>query len=242
MKITLHHMSPESAWKLILREYSGYHDHLKHYGYTYKPFVPDDKKMNEMFEQETLSQEQIKYYRDIFINEVYNVADLSVQDENINKALPHFQELIEKHIKPLLKAWGVKLPESLAIQCNYGYGAGYIEGNNAIINLRVSNSKKNDYGIYLTLAHEFVHILIEHSIIQKYNVPQDLKESIVEIIGFELFDKKHTLERFANSFVNAYITSEAIKTDLPGAVKKMMADYTILQQKQAQAKFLAQVL
>ena len=190
--------------------------------------------MYEMFEQSTLSQEQIKYYHDIFVNEVYDVADLSKQDENIEKALPHFQELIAKRIKPLLPAWNTNLPDTLAVQCNYGYGASYIDGNNAVINLRVSQSKDNDYGIYLRLAHEFIHILIEQSIIQKYKVPQDLKEAIVEIIGFELFDKNHTKQRFANSFVKSYINAETIKTDLPGAVAKMMTDYAATQHKQEQ--------
>lgn len=35
---------------------------------------------------------------------------------------------------------------------------------------------------------------------------------------------------FEKSFANACITLDAIKKDLPGAVAKMMADYTIQQQ------------
>ena len=120
----------------------------------------------DIYWQEKGYYSQDSSYHDIFVNEVYDVADLSKQDENIEKALPHFQELIEKRIKPLLHAWNAKLPDTLAIQCAYGYGAGYIEGDNAIINLRVSKNKDNDYGIYSTLAHELVHILIEQPIIQ----------------------------------------------------------------------------
>jgi len=226
-------MPAESAWKLILQNYYLYHNKLKRFKqYTYDFLIPDDKRICEMFNQTTLSAEQINNYHDIFVNEIYNVADLSNQDENITKAVQHIKELIEKRIKPLLPAWDTKLPDTLAIQCAYGYGAGYKEGDNAIINLRVSKNKNNDYGIYLTLAHEFIHILIEQSIIKQYKVPQDLKESIVEIIGFELFDKQHRLKRFSNSFTESYITPEAIKSDLPSAVKKMMTDYILLQQNQ----------
>ena len=82
------------------------------------------------------------------------------------------------------------------------------------------------------LVHEFVHILIEQQIIKKYYVPQDLKESIVEMIGFELFDKKRSLKCFSNPFAKPYITPEAIRTDLAGAVKKMMEDYTTIKQQQ----------
>ena len=123
------------------------------------------------------------------------------------------------------------MPKILTIECEYGRGAGYESGDNATIMFRMSNDNRNDYGIYLLLSHEFVHILIEEQIIQKYNVPQDLKERIVDIIGQELF-KKPVQPMFENSFANAYITPEAIRTDLAGAVKKMMADYTALKQAQ----------
>jgi hypothetical protein len=82
-----------------------------------------------------------------------------------------------------------------------------------------------------TILHEFVHILIENQIIRKYNVPQNFKERIVEIICQELFNKP-VRQRFINLFLDKYITPETIKTDLPGAVQKMMTDYIILQQKQ----------
>ena len=81
------------------------------------------------------------------------------------------------------------------------------------------------------MFHEFVHMLIETSIIQKYHVPQNLKERIVDLICYE-YIKKPVQPMFEESFANAYITPEAIKTDLPGAVQKMMMDYTILQQNQ----------
>ena len=41
---------------------------------------------------------------------------------------------------------------------------------------------------------------------------------------------------FENSFANAYITPDVIKTDLPGAVAKMMADYAAMQQKRIQER------
>jgi hypothetical protein len=81
------------------------------------------------------------------------------------------------------------------------------------------------------LAHEFIHILIENPIINKYNVPHDLKERIVDIIGFEYFGIP-VQQMFKKSFANEYITKQAIENDLSGAVKQMMIDYTILKAKQ----------
>ena len=65
----------------------------------------------------------------------------------------------------------------------------------------------------------------------KYNVPQDLKERIVDLICLETIGRP-VQERFKDSFANAYITPEAIRADLAGAVKKMMTDYNIIQQQQ----------
>jgi hypothetical protein len=72
--------------------------------------------------------------------------------------------------------------------------------------------------------------LIEEPIIIKHNVPQNLKENIVDIICLELFGHE-SRNYFDRSFANTYITPDAIRTDLVGAVKKMMADYTLMQQK-----------
>ena len=231
MQIKIKHMNAEGAWECIVNAYKNYESNLKNYEYKYDMFIPDDDRMREMFEQPKLTPEQIQHYHDIFVNEIYKLSDLTHQDDNIKTAIPHVQNRIKTHIEPLLPAWGATMPETLSIKCAYGFGAGYAHGKNATILFRTNNNdKRNDYGIYLVFLHEFVHILIEEQIIRKYNVPQDLKERIVDIIGQELF-KKPVQPRFENSFANTYITPEAIRNDLVGAVKKMMADYTLMQQK-----------
>ena len=233
MQIKLEHLNAESAWQRIISAYENYQSNLKNYKYNYDMFIPDDDRMREMFEQPKLTEQQIQHYHDIFVNEIYKLSDLTHQDNNIKTAIPHVQNRIKTHIEPLLPAWGAKLPETLTITCTYGHGGGYKDGDYSVINFRMSRDKRNDYGIYLLFMHELVHILIENPIIRRYNVPQDLKESIVEIIGFELFDKEQNLKRFSNRFAKAYITPEAIRNDLAGAVKKMMADYTTLKQAQS---------
>ena len=231
MQIKLEHLDAESAWQRIIRAHEGYHTNLKNYKYGYEMFIPNDDRMREMFEQPKLTEQQIQHYHDIFVNEIYKLSDLTHKDADINSAIQMFQNMIETKIKPLLPAWNAKMPKTLTIECEYGRGAGYKSGNNATIMFRMSNDNRKDYGIYLLLMHEFVHILIEEQIIGKYNVPQDLKERIVDIIGQELF-KKPVQPMFENSFANAYITPAVIRTDLDSAVKKMMTDYTALKQAQ----------
>lgn len=225
MLIKIEHLDAETAWTHILEWYKRYQSELKKFNLPPSMFIPDNLIMHEMFEQEILTESQIRYYHDIFVNEIYNLSDLTKRDKDINNAIQLFQTMIEKHIKPLLHAWNAKIPETLTIQCEYGRGAGYLSGKKPTILFRMSNDNRNVHDIYLLLSHEFVHILIEEQIIQKYNVPQDLKERIVDIIGFELFGKS-IQPMFEQSFANAYITSETIRTNLPEAVKKMMIDYT----------------
>ncbi len=79
--------------------------------------------MYEMFQFPELSDEQIQHYHDIFVNEIHNPMLLTKQDENIKKAIPIFQQIIETRIKPLLSAWNTKMPETLTFLCTYGFGA-----------------------------------------------------------------------------------------------------------------------
>lgn len=231
MQIKIEHLDAESAWQRIISAHEGYHTNLKNYKYSYEMFIPNDDRMREMFEQPKLTEQQIQHYHDIFVNEIYKLSDLTKRDHDLNTAVQMFQNMIETKIKPLLPAWNAKMPKTLTIECEYGRGAGYKSGNNATIMFRMSNDNRKDYGIYLLLMHEFVHILIEEQIIGKYNVPHDLKERIVDIIGLELFNKP-IQQMYENSFANSYITPNAIKTDLVGAVKKMMADYNAIKQQQ----------
>ena len=228
-------MNAEEAWQYILRAYKRYQLKLKNFNYSPNGFIPNDIGMREMFQIPKLSDEQIQYYHNIFVNEIHNPKFLTKQDENIKKAIPTFQKIIDTSIKPLLGAWNATMPETLTILCTYGFGASYGTGKNARITLRVSNAKRKDFGICQLMLHEFVHILIEEQIIQKYKVPQDLKERIVDIIGFELFDKP-VQPMFEKSFANTYITPETIKTDLATAVAKMMTDYTKMQSQHAKEK------
>ena len=224
-------MTAIDCWETIVDMHNDYHQNLKHHKYTYHQFVPNDKRMHEFMEIEKPTPAQIKYYHDIFVNEIYNEKDLNKCDETIlNSVIPKMQMAIDGKIKPLANKWGIKLPEQLDIVCAYGCGGSYYSGEKPVILFRVSDfpADGSPYGMFV---HEFVHILIEEPIIIKYNVPQDLKERIVDLICLETIGRP-VQERFKDSFANTYITPGAIQGDLESAVKKMMADYTALKQAQ----------
>ena len=230
MQINLKHMGPESCWNTIASMHNDYHQNLKRFGYTYNQFVPDDKRIHEFMKIENPTPEQIKHYRDIFVNDIYKEEDLKKFDDAItNTVIPKMQMAIESKIKPLVEKWGLKLPSQLDIVCAYGRGGSYFPGPTPIILFRASDH--SGIGLYSTFIHEFVHLLIEEPIIKKYSVPQNLKERIVDLICLETIGRP-VQEWCKDSFANAYITPEVIRTDLSGAVKKMMADYTALKQQQ----------
>ena len=237
MQITMRPMTAEEAWQHILNNYYMYHRNLKKYGYTYKSFIPNTNIIREMFEQENLTDTDIEKYKDAFITGIYNTNKLKHLEPIFDDAVKtRFNQTVNKFLVPLLSSWNATMPKHLELRCTYGCGSGYWrpDDDHAIMLFRVSRYPENPESIFNIMFHEFVHMLIEKPIIQKYKVPQDLKERIVDLICYE-FIQKPVQQMFENSFANKYITPEAIKTDLPGAVKKMMTDYILLQQKQNSA-------
>jgi len=236
MQITMRPMTAEEAWKHILNNHSSYHRTLKKYGYSYNSFIPNVDVIREMFEKETLTTADIEKYRNAFMTEIYDVNKLKRLEPIFNMEIKtKFEQVVNKFLAPLLPSWNATMPKFLELRCAYGKGSGYYrpDSDHAIMLFRVSRYPENPEDIFNIMFHEFVHMLIQTPIIQKYNVPQDLKERIVDLICYE-FIKKPVQPMFEKSFANAYITPETIKNDLPGTVEKMMNDYKMLQQNQMQ--------
>lgn len=233
MQITMRPMTAQESWQHILDNYDMYHKYLKKYGYRYDQFIPNTDFILEMFGKEKLTPQELEQYRDRFINNFYNVTKLQclngIFDDSVKQ---RFEQAVNKFLAPLLISWGAIMPKSLEIQCTYGRGSGYWrkDDEHAIMLFRVTRYSRDPNAIINIMFHEFVHMLIEDPIIQKYHVPQDLKERIVDLICYE-FVKKPIQPMFENSFANNYITVDAIKHNLPGAVAQMMADFTVLQKR-----------
>jgi len=229
MNITFRPMTAKEAWGFLESRHRSFHSHLKHFGYKYDMFIPEHPAIREMYDQEDLTEEQLEKYRDIFINQIYDVKDLQRLDSVLEEeALPALRLVVDV-LAPMAEKWKVQFPNSVEIETTYGIGGSYWAEMSTII-FRMCRSFGKWFlpeSIPGLLQHEFIHLLIEIPIIQKYNVPQGLKERIVDIIGFEYFNIP-IQKRFDDSFANKYITKEAIENDLPGAVQKMMLDYALI--------------
>ena len=242
MQITTRPLTAEESWENILKNHEMYYSELKQFYPKVDTFipVPGNKDMISMFNKENLTPTEIEHYHNIFINEIYDVKTLNRLDSVFQQyVISELQNRTNEYLVPLLPSWNTQLPEKLEIFYFYAYGSYYnypIDGV-APIYFGVDNpsfSADNPFDdkdkIFSLVFHEFVHTLIELPIIREYGVPQDLKERIVDLICYE-FIKRPVRKDFENSFANAYITPDVIRTDLPGAVKKMMEDYKALQKK-----------
>ena len=242
MQITTQPLTAEESWNMILSHHKIYHTNLKQFLHkpdTVVPF-PGNAEMISMFNKEQLTNADIEHYHNIFITELYN-ANTLLRFDNLFKQyiIPELKQKTNKYLVPFLSSWNTQLPEKLEIVYSTDYSSYYNPptDESAVIVFGVNNpsfvatnpfdDKEKIFGL---VFHEFVHILIEEPIIRKYDVTQDLKERIVDLICYE-FIKRPVRKDFENSFANAYITPEAIKTDLPGTVEKMMTDYKALQAK-----------
>ena len=212
MKIDFRVMTPDEAWQNICDYHYMYHTYLKRFNPEYTQFIPQWSFLDEMFGiAQPLPPQQIEYYRDKFLRN-YDAKQLHAHDETMKKeALPAL-ELVAETLAPFAKKWGIKIPDKLSILLTYGFGGSYDEERNEIV-MRIT--RMPSVRIPKTLQHELVHIIIEKDIIQKYNVPQSL---------------------YLNSFANQYINRSVIENDLPGAVRKMMMDFTQMNQKMVPVK------
>lgn len=242
MEITTRPLTAEESWENILHNHDMYYSELKQFYPKVDTFipVPGNADIISMFNKEKLTPTEIEHYHNIFINEIYDVKTLNRFDVVFQQyVIPELQNKTNEYLVPLLSSWNTQLPEKLEIFYFYEYGSYYNYPINGVASIyfganNPSFSADNPFDdkekIFSLVFHEFVHTLIEMPIIREYGVPQDLKERIVDLICYE-FIKRPVQKDFENSFANAYITPEAIQTDLPGAVKKMMTDYKALQAK-----------
>lgn len=236
MEITTRPLTAEESWDMILNNHKLYHTQLKQFYHNPDTFIPfpGNKDMEAMYNKELLTTKEIEKYRNIVINELYDIKTLNRLDNVFQQyVIPELQKRANEYLVPLLSSWNTQLPEKLEIVYSADYSSYYNPPTDepALIVFGVNNPSfvANDPfddkdKIFSLVFHEFVHILIEEPIIRKYDVPQDLKERIVDLICYE-FIKRPVRKDFENSFANAYITPETIKTDLPGTVEKMMTDY-----------------
>jgi len=197
-------------------------------------FVPNIPILTQLFDGTKISDVRLAAIKYKFIHEIYDDKQLKKFDTIIkNEVIPLLQDA-NKKLKTVLRGDAFLFPDIIKIYTDWGCGASYSTDKKdksfVIIRLGVQGDEKGFRSFMKDTAtiHEYIHTLIEQSLIQKYNIPQELKERIVDLIGY-FYLNIPVQEFYKNSFANTYITCDTIENDLTGAVQRMMIDYNQLQ-------------
>lgn len=222
MNITFRHFNADESWDHILWAYEWHWNRGTNYYKNVSRWIPKSPELESAFLNP--DKNEIQSLREYFITGIYNEKDLTKYNEYIKSTLIPDLTAFARDFGAIMQRQSVRIPESCTICTTYGNGGSYnFEVGREELTLRVSGI--NDPARLTGIAkHEFVHILIENQIIMKYNIPQDVKESIVDIIC-ELYFARPPQNFPILSFVRKYIGKESIENDLARAAKNMMEDY-----------------
>ena len=120
--------------------------------------------------------------------EVYRRSDYQAGNENVRKVLPQLDQMLAELARENYE-WQFRTYERYRILLTlYGPGGSYDPVDGTIILFTTSQGAFRQYESPVnTLIHEVVHLGIEASIVQKLQVPHDLKERIVDTIVMRHF-------------------------------------------------------
>ncbi|HAG53537.1 MAG TPA: hypothetical protein DCL21_07105 [Alphaproteobacteria bacterium] len=228
MKYIVSINTPKEAWKFVMGMYFSYHNHLKKFGYSYKQFIPTLQSIDDFFKDESHFQKKKK-------NEFYEADIADIKEDFFNYySLEHFEESItffnenvipkiDKVLPKLQKMqdnWGMYIPEEFNTWFTYGNGGSYSgDKNNPGVILRSTSLNLNNMAF--VSIHELVHVCIQEDIIRKYDIPQDIKEQIVDVICVDYLKTQKHKQSFNTPGFSDFITAETVVEDLPSAVKQL---------------------
>lgn len=196
------------------------------YQNTYSIIIPNHPFFVNMFDNYKLHKLlNKKEAKDIFIKEVYNPRFLKKGLENIVQYLDFVEDAIVRMEK--LKQWGFKLFETYIVFLTaYGLAGGY-DFKEGIIIQRVNDKEMLYEPPYYNIIHQIIHIGIEESIVQKFNLTHNEKEALVDAICINYFDDiwaNGKLQNIGDKNVFNLITKDNIM-NLPQIIKKYKTNF-----------------
>lgn len=169
----------------------------------------------------TMTDSEISDLKNIFTNEVYNIHDFAKG----LAALEKYHETIQNAVARLLElheSWGFKVFPQYQVQLTlYGPGGSYNYEDGTIIMLTRPDGTFKREPPYQTVIHEIVHIGIEETIVQHYQLSHPDKEHLVDLICSIYFADLmpyYRMQDMGSPEMDPYVTSETLKS-LPASIE-----------------------
>ena len=157
---------------------------------------------------------------------VYNHSDYEAGYRKIEQQLPLISKMISE-ISASSRNWDFTMFEQYQIDLTlYGPGGSYNpdEGSILIYTTPTGNFKQYDNPAN-TIIHEIVHIGIEASIIDTFNVPHALKERIVDtfvFLNFKEYLPAYRIQNMGDNRIDPFLKTKRDLKDLHTSVKQIM--------------------
>ncbi len=197
--------------------------------YGYDLVLPESKEMSRFVENaraNALSAAEKETLKELMKNEIHDSKDYQLAFDKINSQKKLLNELIEI-IDGQHWDWGFKRFENYNVNITlYGTGGSYDAERGTIMLFATKEGQFKQYkNPANTLIHEIIHIGIEESIIQKFNVPHAEKERIVDRIVWLLFADylpEYRVQNMGDAKVDDYVKDMKSLKRLDESIRSFM--------------------
>lgn len=217
-------METTSVWQTI-RDIGFFESH------GYQVNLPKGKLIQEMIEKSKKGEfgsDDFSSLYQFMEDSVYRKSDYKKGVAKVRERISFLEELVDE-ISKNNWSWRFKTFETYQIHLTlYGSGGSYNPENASI--LLFTNTEggfKNYADPAYTLIHEIVHLGVEASLIQKYQVPHAMKERVVDSIVFYFFGEslpEYSRQEMGDNRLDAYIQSKEDLGKVDEALMKILAE------------------
>ncbi len=184
------------------------------------------ESLKEKARTRSLSDQDYEQLGNFIRNEVYDRSDYQKGYEEVSSRIPLLNEFIMEIENSSLN-WDFKLFESYTVTLTlYGPGGSYNPDNGTIL---LYTTTEGDFKQYdnpaNTIIHEVVHIGIEASIVQRYQVPHGLKERIVDTFVYHNFKDRlpsYRIQNMGDPNIDPLISKKSDMENLGDIVRDFM--------------------